>query len=185
MTKVRKLLRFGTHQPSLKNVIQSFWKPEQARMLQSLLLEVSKQVELLHQAARSYYWREIKNKTFRFPPWVWRICPLSLRLCLCRLLHPATGILNVSKGEILVTKQEDKGGQRWPSSSNLCRAWRTRLSVLLFLCPRSSISLSHKVRPAHLFHPTMKSDIVGGETHLEDRAGHVQVKGLFPTKHLS
>ena len=74
-------------------------------MLQSLLLEVSKQVELLHQAARSYYWREIKNKTFRFPPWVWRICPLSLRLCLCRLLHPAAGILNVSKGEILVTKQ--------------------------------------------------------------------------------
>ena len=33
--------------------------------------------------------------------------------------------------------------------------------------------------------PTMMSDIVGGETHLEDRAGHVQVKGLFPTKHLS
>ena len=110
-------------------------------MLQSLLLEISKQVELVHEAEniQSFVdpWNNPTKYTFDiFLPWVWRFCPLSLRFCLCCLLHP-------TKARVL--QCDNKLGEnsiKWQQCNwNLCRARRARLSVLLLLRPRSCLSL--------------------------------------------
>ena len=95
----------------------TWWKykiPKQASVLQSLLLEISEQVKLVHKPVKIFV-EEIKlfisHREFlkRVLPWVWRLCPLSLRFCLCCLLHPPPRILNMK--ERIDYRWKQRGGK--------------------------------------------------------------------------